>query len=148
MLPMSLLVAAISRLFHSSVRAFPSSTRVLGWTGRRKIATCSMFQTCSVGLRSGERAGQSTRTMVSCWRYIVLSHPGTMRSSVVVHEDELGSDCTSERSDVDVQDIIPVAYASHHVSHRDVQVCSSTSADTSPHHDGARLRQSGHARRC
>ena len=65
------------------------------------------------------------------------SPAGTMRSSVVVHEDELGSDCTSVRGDVDVKDLIPVAYAGHHVSHHDVQVCSSTSADTSPHHDGA-----------
>ena len=65
---------------------------------------------------------------------VVLNHPGTMRSSVVVHEDELGSDCV--RSDVDVQDLIPVAYTGCHTSHHDVQVCSSTSADTSPHHDG------------
>ena len=69
MLPMSLWMAAISRLFHSSIRTFSSSTRVFGWTGRCKIAICTMFQTCSIGLWSGEHAGQSIRTMVSCWRY-------------------------------------------------------------------------------
>ena len=40
---------------------------------------------------------------------VLLNHPGTMRSSVVIHQDELGSDCTSIRSDADVQDLIPVA---------------------------------------
>ena len=40
-------MAAISRLFQSSVRIFANSIRVLRWTGRRKIANCSMFQTCS-----------------------------------------------------------------------------------------------------
>ena len=40
----------------------------------------------------------------------MLASPfGAMRSSDVVHEDELGSDCTSVRSDVDVQGLIPVA---------------------------------------
>ena len=48
-----------------------------------------------------------------------------------------GSDCTSARSNVNVQDIIPVAYTGHHAYHHDVWVCSSTSADTSPHLDRA-----------
>ena len=68
---------------------------------------------------------------------ISLNHSDTMRSSVVVHEDELGSDCTSVGSDVDVQDLLTVAYAGHHASHPEVEVCSSTSVVTSPHHDGA-----------
>ena len=74
-LPMSLWMAAISKLLHSSVRAFPSSTRVVGRTGRREIATCSMFQTCSIGLRSGELAGLQLE--------VLLNQPGTTRSSVV-----------------------------------------------------------------
>ena len=41
---------------------------------------------------------------------VVLNHPGTMRSSVVVHKDELKSDCTSGRSNVYVQDLIPVVH--------------------------------------
>ena len=68
---------------------------------------------------------------------ISLNHSDTMRSSVVVHEDELGSDWTSVGSDVDVQDLLTVAYAGHPASHPEVEVCSSTSGDTSPHHDGA-----------
>ena len=67
--PMNLWIAAISRLFHSSGREFPSAIIFVGWTGRRKISTFSMIQTCSIGLRSGEHAGQSIRALVSCWRY-------------------------------------------------------------------------------
>ena len=52
MLPMSLWMAAISILFHSSTRTFSSSTRVVACTGRRKISTCRTLQTCSIGLRS------------------------------------------------------------------------------------------------
>ena len=48
-----------------------------------------------------------------------------------------GSDCTSVRSDVDFQDIIPVAETGHHALHHDVWVRSFTSADISPNHDGA-----------
>ena len=69
MLPTSLWMAVISRLFHSSIKTFPSSTRVVDWTGRRKIPTCRILQACSIWLRSGENAGQSIWTMVSCWRY-------------------------------------------------------------------------------
>ena len=84
MLPMSLWVAAISIVSHSSIRTFSSSTRIVGWAGRRKIATCSMFQTCSIGLRSGEHAGQSIRTMASCWRYssTTLTRWGRALSSI------------------------------------------------------------------
>ena len=68
---------------------------------------------------------------------IILNHSGTMRSSVVVHEDELGSDYTIVGCDVDVHDLLPVAYAGHHASHPDVQVCSSHLCWYQPHHDGA-----------
>ena len=70
---------------------------------------------------------------------VLFNHPGTMRSSVVVHGDEWGSDCTNVglRSDVDVQYLTSVAYTGHHACRHGVWVCSSTSADTSPHHDGA-----------
>ena len=67
----------------------------------------------------------------------LLNHPGTMRSSVVVVEDELESDCTRIRCNVDVQDLIHVGYAGHQTSRHDVQVSYSASADTSPINDGA-----------
>ena len=38
---------------------------------------------------------------------VLINHPDTMRSSVVVHKDEQRSDCTSVLSDADVQYIIP-----------------------------------------
>ena len=125
-IPNSVRMAVISRLVHSSLRAFPTSTRVVGWTGRRKIATCCM--TCSIGLRPGDHADQSIWTMVSCWMYSST----TVRSGVGIHEDELGSDCTSVRCNVDVHDIIHVGYAGHQASRHDVHVSSSASADTSP----------------
>ena len=84
MLPISLWMAAISRLFHCSIRTFSSYTRVVGWTGRRKITNCSIFQTCSIGLRSCEYARQSKRTMASCWRYssTTLARWGRALSSI------------------------------------------------------------------
>ena len=80
----SLWMAAISRLFHCSIRLFSSYTRVVGWTGRRKITTCSIFQTCSIGLRSCEYARQCKRTMASCWRYssTTLAQWGRALSSI------------------------------------------------------------------
>ena len=125
-LPMILWMAAISRLFHSSVRAFPSSTRVVGRTGRREIATCSMFQTCSIGLWSGELAGLQLEV---AYYSTNLARRGRALSSIRMNWDPIAQ--------VYVYHLIPVAYASHHASHHDVQVCSSTSADTSPHHDGS-----------
>ena len=128
MLPMSLWMAAISNSIHSSVRAFPSSTRVVGWTGHSKIATCSMHMLDRIDIGR------------ACWPVhtddglllevgLLLNHHGTTRSSVVVHEDEPGSDYTSVWSGIDTQDIIHVAYTGHQASQHDVQDCSSTSAD-------------------
>ena len=74
-------------LFHSSIGTFSSSTRVDGWNGSRKIATCSMFQTVSIGLRSDEHARQSIRMMVSYWRYssTTLARRGRALSSIMMN---------------------------------------------------------------
>jgi hypothetical protein len=40
-----------------------------GWFCRFEIRRCKMSQACSIGYRSGDFAGQSMRSIVSCWRY-------------------------------------------------------------------------------
>ena len=86
----------------------------------------SCFHWVSGWLRSGERAGQSV-SMPSCWIYSSTTLPWWWTRS----------DCTNAWSEIDVQDLIPVAYTGHHASHHNVRVCSAISVDASRQYDGA-----------
>ena len=73
--------------------------------------------------------------MASCWRYSSTTLARWVRalSSIRMNWVRLHQ----RRSDVDFQDIIPVAEIGQRALYHDVWVCSSTSADISPNHDGA-----------
>ena len=68
MLPIRFLMDACVILSHSWTNMAPSSWILLGWIWRADIAVCKLFQTCSIGFKSGERAGQSRHSISSLSR--------------------------------------------------------------------------------
>ena len=52
---------------HSATNASLSSCKVLGYTGLSEVARRGMSHACPIGFRSGDRAGQSIQTIVSCF---------------------------------------------------------------------------------
>jgi len=65
MLSMMLVSRLCGTAAHSSISAVPSSCKLAVCTGRAETAACSRSQACSIGLMSGERAGQSMQSMIS-----------------------------------------------------------------------------------
>ena len=57
-----------SIFYQTWTRALMSSCTLLGWTGRLRMRWSMMSQRCSMGLRSGEHAGQSIASMPSSSR--------------------------------------------------------------------------------
>ena len=59
-----------------------------------------------------------------------------MRSGVVVHEDEVGTDCTSVGSDDGVADFIPISHSCERSVLEDMQIYFVPHADAALDHDG------------
>lgn len=62
-------VVLFGKAFHYWTNMTPSSCRLLGFTWRAEMLTCSSFHICSMGFRSGDRARQSMGTMPSLTLY-------------------------------------------------------------------------------
>lgn len=83
-------------LGHSSSSAVVGPCLLAGSCGRLEMRCCRMYLSCSIGFKSVNRLRQSVCWIVPSGRY--LTQPMLSEAGIIVHQSEVGSYSTSERS--------------------------------------------------
>ncbi|GBL71644.1 hypothetical protein AVEN_62928-1 [Araneus ventricosus] len=106
---------------------------VLGGGLRVEIALPRASQTCSIGLRSGDLAGQSIRRISSLSRNSSTRRAlcGLALSSIKMNS---GPTASHEKANIGLQDLIPIPHTSHSASFKDMERCSAIQHDACPDH--------------
>ncbi|GBL83406.1 hypothetical protein AVEN_110709-1 [Araneus ventricosus] len=106
---------------------------VLGGGLRVAIALPRASQTCSMVLRSGDLAGQSIRRISSLSRNSSTRRAlcGLALSSIKMN---LGANCTPEKANIGLQDLIPIPHTSHSAYFKEMERCSAIQHDACPDH--------------
>ena len=117
----------------TSTRVMVSSWTVLGGFRSHRMQWPMISQRCSMGFKSGERAGQSVVSMPASWKKSLV-HSRHMRSGIVLYQEKPRTDCTNAGPNNRSKDIVSVSYTCQISTIKHMQIRTSFWRNASPDH--------------